>query len=106
MPLDLNHAIRYYTGVIRSFRCSDTEALLKGRRVKRFVNIESVARRKLRQLQIAGRLEDLRVPPGNRLEALKGDRVGQHSIRVNDQYRVCFRWTASGAENVEIVDYH
>lgn len=70
------------------------------------MNIETVARRKLRQLQIAGRLADLLVPPGNRLEALKGGRLGQHSIRVNDQYRLCFRWTAAGAENVEIVDYH
>ena len=63
-------------------------------------------RRKLRQLQIAGRLDDLRVPPGNRLEALKGDRAGQNSIRVNDQDRVCFRWTAAGADDAEIVDYH
>jgi proteic killer suppression protein len=92
--------------VIRSFKCADTEALSKGNRVRRFVNIESVARRKLRQLQIAGRLKDLMVPPGNRLEALKGERAGQHSIRVNDQYRVCFRWTAAGSENVEIVDYY
>ena len=92
--------------MIKTFKCTDTEALAKGRRVKRFVSIESVARRKLRQLQIAGRLEDLRVPPGNRLEALKGDRAGQHSVRVNDQFRVCFRWTAAGAEDVEIVDYH
>ncbi len=92
--------------MIKTFRCSDTEALSNGRRVKRFVNIESVARRKLRQLQIAGRLDDLRVPPGNRLEALKGDRAGQYSLRVNDQFRVCFRWTAAGAEDVEIVDYH
>jgi proteic killer suppression protein len=68
--------------------------------------VELVARRKLRQLQIAGRLEDLRVPPGNRLEALKGDRAGQYSVRVNDQFRVCFRWTAAGAADVEIVDYH
>ena len=92
--------------MIQSFRCSDTEALSKGWQVRRFANIASVARRKLRQLMIAGRLEDLRVPPGNRLEALKGDRVGQHSLRVNDQFRVCFRWTAVGAEDVEIVDYH
>ena len=92
--------------MIISFRCSDTEALANGGRVRRFSNIESVARRKLRQLQIAGRLEDLRVPPGNRLEALKGDRAGQHSIRVNDQFRVCFRWSDAGAEDVEIVDYH
>jgi proteic killer suppression protein len=92
--------------VIKTFKCADPEALSKGRRVKRFVSIESVARRKLRQLQIAGRLEDLRVPPGNRLEALKGDRAGQRSIRVNDQFRLCFRWTAAGAEDVEIVDSH
>jgi toxin HigB-1 len=92
--------------MIISFRDSDTEALAGGTRVTRFVAIESVARRKLRQLEIAGRLEDLRVPPGNRLEALKGDRSGQHSIRINDQNRVCFRWTAAGPEDVEIVDYH
>jgi proteic killer suppression protein len=92
--------------MIVSFRDVDTEALAHGQRVKRFVNIEAVARRKLRQLQIAGRLADLRVPPGNRLEALKGKRTGQHSIHVNDQYRVCFRWTAAGAEEVEILDYH
>jgi proteic killer suppression protein len=92
--------------VIKTFKCTDTEALSKGRRVKRLTSVESVARRKLRQLQIAGRLEDLRVPPGNRLEALKGDRAGQHSIRVNDQFRVCFRWTTARAEDVEIVNYH
>lgn len=92
--------------MIKTFKCVDTESLWKGRRVKHFLNIESVAQRKLRQLQIAGRLEDLMVPPGNRLEALKGNRVGQHSIRMNDQYRLCFRWTESGAEDVEIVDYH
>ncbi len=92
--------------MIVSFKGGDTEKLAGGRRVKRFVNIEAVARRKLRQLEVAGRLDDLRVPPGNRLEPLKGDRAGQHSIRINDQYRVCFRWTAGGAEDVEIVDYH
>lgn len=70
------------------------------------MNIESTARRKLRQLQIAESLQDLRVPPGNRLEALKGDRAGQYSIRVNDQFRVCFQWTQFGAKDVEIVDYH
>ena len=74
--------------------------------VQRFLSIERVALRKLRQLEIAGALGDLRVPPGNRLEALKGDRAGQHSIRVNDQFRICFRWTAAGAEDVAIVDYH
>lgn len=103
---DVNHAPHYYDGVILSYKSAETEALAKGRRVRQFESIQSVARRKLRQLQIAGRLEDLRVPPGNRLEALRGDRAGQHSIRVNDQFRVCFRWTAGGAEDVEIVDYH
>ena len=92
--------------MILSFKSADTEALANGWRVKRFANIESIARRKLRQLQIARQLQDLRVPPGNRLEALRGDRAGQHSIRVNDQFRVCFRWTVAGAEDVEIVDYH
>ncbi len=92
--------------MIKTFRCADTRALSAGEAVRRFANIAAVARRKLRQLEIAGRLDDLRVPPGNRLEVLKGDRAGQHSIRVNDQFRVCFRWTATGAEDVEIVDYH
>jgi proteic killer suppression protein len=106
ITFDVNNAARYYLRVIVSFRSAETEALASGSRVKRFTNIEAVARRKLRQLQIAGRLDDLRVPPGNRLEALKGNRAGQHSIRVNDQFRVCFRWTAAGAADVEIVDYH
>lgn len=92
--------------MIVSFKDADTAALADGRRVQRFVSFEAVARRTLRQLQIAGRLDDLRVSPGNRLETLRGDRAGQHSIRVNDQYRVCFRWRAAGAEEVEIVDYH
>ena len=106
VALDNHHAPRYYRPVIRSFKCSDTEALHARIRVRRFANIESVARRKLRQLEVAARLEDLRVPPGNRLEALKGDRAGQHSIRINDQWRLCFRWRQNGAEQVEIVDYH
>jgi len=92
--------------VIITFKCKHTKALASGQQVKRFASIESVARRKLRQLEIATRLQDLRVPPGNRLEALKGDRLGQHSIRINEQFRVCFRWTEAGAEDVEIVDYH
>ena len=92
--------------MIISFRCADTEALAQGRRVRRFANLADVARRKLRQLVIAGRLEDLRVPPGNRLEALKGDRAGQHSIRINDQWRICFIWANGHACCVEIVDYH
>lgn len=92
--------------MIRSFKCEKTKVLAKGYRVKQFVNIEKVARRKLRQLEIANWLEDLRVPPGNHLEALKGSRSGQYSIRINDQWRICFRWLDSGAEEVEIVDYH
>jgi proteic killer suppression protein len=92
--------------MIRSFRCAETESLSKGIRVRLFVNIEAVARRKLRQLEIASRLEDLRVPPGNRLETLKGRWSGQYSIRVNDQWRVCFRWSDAGADDVEVGDYH
>ena len=92
--------------MIRSFKCEYTEALSKGHRVKKFVNIAKVARRKLRQLEIANQLNDLKVPPGNRLEALKGIRSGQYSIRINDQWRVCFHWNDGGADNVEIVDYH
>jgi len=92
--------------MIRSFKCKYTQSLSRGQRVRRLVNIANVARRKLRQLEIANRLADLRVPPRNHLEAFKGDRSGQYSIRINDQWRVCFCWTDAGAENVEIVDYH
>lgn len=77
-----------------------------GGRKRRFVNIEEAAMRKLAMLNRAAVLDDLKVPPGNRLEALRGDRAGQHSIRVNDQWRVCFVWTESGPAEVEIVDYH
>lgn len=92
--------------MICSFRCRHTQALANGKQVRRFIQIEKVARRKLRQLEISGKLEDLGVPPGNRLEALSGNRTGQYSIRINDQFRICFRWTGVGAEDVEIVDYH
>jgi toxin HigB-1 len=92
--------------MIVSFADARTRRLAEVWWVAQYAGIESVARRKLRQLQIAGRLDDLRVPPGNRLEALRGDRAGQHGVRSNDQYRVCFRWTGAGAEDVEIVDYH
>lgn len=92
--------------MIESFKCSDTQALYQGRRVARFVNIERVALRKLRQMDIAVRLEDLRILPLNRLEALKGGRKGQHSIRINDQWRVCFVWRDGNAHDVQIVDYH
>lgn len=91
---------------IRSFRCGLTKQLFDGKRVRQFVNIEAVAMRKLAMLNRAAALDDLRVPPGNRLEVMKGDRVGQFSIRINDQYRICFVWTAVGPEEVEIVDYH
>ena len=91
---------------IKTFRCKDTQRLFERLSVRRFGAIESVARRKLEQLHAAHSLDFLRVPPGNRLEALKGDRSGQYSIRVNDQFRVCFRWSGTDAEDVEIVDYH
>ena len=92
--------------MIVSFKDKETQMLADGYRVAGFVPFENVARRKLRQLEIAGSLSDLRVPPGNYLEVLQGDRAGQHSIRVNDRYRICFVWTSAGAEDVEIVDYH
>ena len=91
---------------IRSWRCSDTEAVYEGKSPRRFRNIENVAQRKLQMLDDAVELRDLASPPGNRLEALHKDRAGQHSIRINSQWRVCFVWTAAGPENVEIVDYH
>ena len=91
---------------IRSFRCADTEALYESKKPRRFRNIENVAQRKLQMLEDAVELRDLASPPGNRLEALKDDRKGQHSIRINAQWRVCFVWSASGPTSVEIVDYH
>ena len=92
--------------MIRSFKDAATARLFADEDVPRFRAIERQARRKLLILDGAGALNDLRSPPGNRLEALKGDRRGQHSIRINDQWRICFRWHESGAEDVEIVDYH
>ena len=86
--------------------CKDTQGLFEGRRVKRWVNIETVAVRKLALLNQASVLGDLKIPPQNSLEALKKDRRDQHSIRINDQWRLCFRWTPAGPENVEIVDCH
>ena len=92
--------------MILQFADADTRRLFESIAVRRFRNIEDVARRKLLQLNAALRLDDLRVPPGNRLEALRGNRKGQHSIRVNDQWRVCFVWSDDGVHSVEIVDYH
>lgn len=92
--------------MIKSFRCPDTRTLFETGKSRRFSGIAQVATRKLAQLDAAETLDFLHAPPGNRLEALKADRAGQYSIRVNDQYRVCFRWTSGGPEDVEIVDYH
>jgi proteic killer suppression protein len=92
--------------VIQSFRCKDTEALFAGGNPRRFRAIATVAERKLTQLDAAQSLDFLRSPPGNSLEALHKDRKGQHSIRINKQWRICFVWTEAGPEHVEIVDYH
>jgi proteic killer suppression protein len=92
--------------MIRSFRCKDTEALFNRQRIARFQSIEDSVRRKLAMLNNAQTLQDLRVPPGNRLEQLSGNRAGQHSIRVNDQWRICFVWPEGDSCEVEIVDYH
>ncbi|MDX5385317.1 MULTISPECIES: type II toxin-antitoxin system RelE/ParE family toxin [Marinobacter] len=92
--------------MIKSFRCKDTQALFETGKTRRFSAIKAAAERKLIVLQAASELDDLKSPPGNRLEALSGDREGRHSIRINRQWRMCFRWTADGPEDVEIVDYH
>jgi len=92
--------------VVKSFAGKDTEQLFNDRPVRRFRQIERIARRKLLLLHCAHRLQDLRIPPGNRLEALRGERAGQYSIRVNDQWRLCFRWQDGDAYDVEIIDYH
>ncbi len=93
--------------MIRSFADDDTERIWRGLRVRRFPpDVQAVALRKLMLIDAAERIDDLRVPPGNRLEALKGDRRGQWSIRINSQWRVCFKWMKGYAENIEIIDYH
>jgi len=92
--------------VIKSFRDRDSERLFHDQLVKRFSAIARQARRKLLVLNAVGSLDELRSPPGNALEALRGDRQGQHSIRINDQWRICFRWIEGNAWNVEVVDYH
>lgn len=100
------HDITILLVAIKTFKCADAEALFGLQRVARFANIERAALRKLKQFDLARGIDDLRAPPGNRLEQLKGDRAGQWSIRVNDQFRICFRWSGSDAEDVENVDYH
>lgn len=92
--------------MITSFKDEDTLKLFLERKSRKWANIAKVALRKLDQLEYATSLDDMRIPPANRLEALKGKRKGQHSIRINDQYRVCFRWKSDGAHDVEITDYH
>jgi len=92
--------------MIKSFRCKETENLFQDEAISRFRNIERVARRKLEMLEAATELNDLRQPPGNRLEALRGNRKGQYSIRINDRWRLCFKWKDGHAEDVEIIDYH
>lgn len=92
--------------MIASFADKDTQNLANGIRVPKFASFERIARRKLRQLEVSAKLTDLKVPPGNHLEALQGNRKGQYSIRINDQYRVRFYWRDGHAEEVEIVDYH
>jgi proteic killer suppression protein len=92
--------------MIQSFKCADTLSLYEGHGARRFGAIRPIAERKLQMLDSAASLDALRAPPGNRLEALKGDRAGQYSIRINSRWRVCFAWTPDGPEAVEIVDYH
>ena len=107
ISLDITNAVRYYSVVIASFRCTQTQALFGRQPVKKLgVQIRRTAYRKLLILDAAVTLDDLRVPPGNRLEALKGNRRGQHSIRINGQWRICFVWKDGNAHQVEIVDYH
>jgi len=92
--------------MIQSFKNDETRELFETGVSRRWANIQAVARRKLDQLETAVNLSDMRVSPGNRLEALKGDRIGQHSVRINGQYRICFVWKVDGAYEVEITDYH
>ena len=107
MAFDVISARRYYDGMIGGFADKNTERLFLRERVKKFAGkLQRAALRKLTLLDAAESLEDLRVPPGNRLEKLAGDREGQHSIRINDQWRLCFRWSDGEAHDVEITDYH
>ena len=105
--LDYNNVTRYYTLMIRSFKDRETQKIFEGRYSDKIPQkLTRVAERKLRILHRASLLEDLRIPPGNRLESLKGSREGQWSIRINDKYRICFFWKDADAHDVEVVDYH
>jgi toxin HigB-1 len=106
LTLDVTRTYRYDHAVIRSFRCKKTEALFSGKCHRTFAPFRASAERKLLMLDSATTLQDLLIPPGNHLEVLHGERQGQHSIRINDRYRICFRWTAEGPKDVQIVDYH
>jgi proteic killer suppression protein len=107
MTLDVNNERRYASQVSRSLRDRETEKVFERNRSKRLpADVQRRAHRKLLILDAAGALEDLRIPPGNRLERLAGDRAGQYSIRINDQWRICFRWERGDAHDVEITDYH
>jgi toxin HigB-1 len=107
LTFDTINAWRYYPPVILSFACAETERIFAAELSRRFPpGIQRTARRKLLALHAATELRQMVVPPGNRLEALKGSRKGQHSVRVNDQWRICFRWHDGNAHDVEIVDYH
>lgn len=107
VTLDDNNATRYYRSVIRSFADPETERIFKRTRSRKLsLELQKAALRKLSVLDAVDRVDDLRIPPGNRLEKLRGDRKGQHSIRINDQWRICFRWKDGDAYDVEIADYH
>lgn len=107
ITFDVNNVLRYYSWVIRSFRDKDTEAIWHRRFVKKLSpELSRLTYNKLVLINAAESINDLRVPPGNRLEKLSGNRAGQYSVRVNDQWRICFTWSASGAGKVELVDYH
>ena len=107
LSLDNTNVVHYYCPVIKSFSSKEAEKLFQGRfSAKLPQDVQRIAQRKLKQLNAAATLDFLRVPPGNRLEQLSGDRVGQWSIRINDQWRICFRWEEGNAHDVEITDYH
>ena len=107
ITLDVIDAWRYFIYMIHSFASKETAAIFTGLAVRRLtLEMQQTARRKLEQLDAARMIDELRIPPGNRLETLKGNRKGQWSIRINDQWRICFRWEDGNAEDVEIVDYH